>query len=369
MSDKPQVPADETPPEEYAKPNPQDNPRNISLGEIAKAAAERHKADAAETAPTIDDEGNITPAAPPAEPPADQPAVEAAAPPAPAEGGPPPVVPPSELAPAAPEAPPAIDPSAEYEVTVEGRKIKVPGKALWEAGVRTFQKESAADFRLQMASELLKEAEAKVRAATPQGPPAAPQPPAPAEKSDAELANALQFGTPEQAAEALATLRGKGAVTPEQVQQFASQQARFAAQDEVQFQNAMTFVKAEYNDLLSNDYLRRLFFVEENRRRAPKERGGEGDRRPYKELYESIGSDLRKAFNLSKPASPSAPTPPGTVAARQERKAAAAPVPRTAATRLQEAAAAEKVKTPSEIIASMAEKRGQARLTPVRKGA
>ena len=33
MSDKPQVPADETPPEEYAKPNPQDNPRNISLGE------------------------------------------------------------------------------------------------------------------------------------------------------------------------------------------------------------------------------------------------------------------------------------------------------------------------------------------------
>ena len=131
----------------------------------------------------------------------------------------------------------------------------------------------------------------------------------------------------------------------------------------------MSFVKSEYADLLSNDYLKRMFFVEENRRRAPKERGGEGDSRPYKDLYKSIGEDLRVNLKLSKPAgSPSAPIPPGTVAVRQARKAETPPVPRTAATRLNEAAAATKVPTPAEIIQRMADKRGQTHLTTLRKG-
>jgi hypothetical protein len=350
----PETPAAATPEEEYAKPNPQDNPRNIALGEIAKTVAAKHVVDAAETAPTVDEEGHITP--PPGETPPNEP-------PAPAEdlaGELPPEAPPpaEQPAPAA-----TIDPLQDYDVVVDGQKMKVKGKAIIDAGYRTFQKETAADFRLQMASELLKEAETKARGAAPQD---APPKPEPKGKTDAELANALQFGTPEQAAEALTEMRGKGAVSPEQVQQFAAQQARIAAQDELQFQGAMTFVQAEYADLLSNDYIKRLFFVEENRRRAPKDRGGEADRRPYKELYKSIGDDLRVAFKLPKQAasSPSQPTPPGTVAARQARKAETPPVPRTAATRLNEAAAAAKVATPSEVIAAMAAKRGQNQLVP-----
>lgn len=343
------------PEEEYAKPNPQDNPRNIALREIAKTVAAKHVVEAAETAPTIDEEGNITP--PPGETPPNEP-------PAPAEvlaeepspEGPPPAEQP------APAAPAAIDPLQDYDVVVDGQKMKVKGKAIIDAGYRTFQKETAADFRLQMASELLKEAQAKAQG-TP-SPEAPPKPEAPKGKTDAELANALQFGTPEQAAEALSEMRGRGAVSPEQVQQFASQQARIAAQDELQFQDAMKFVQSEYADLLSNDYIKRLFFVEENRRRAPKDRGGEADRRPYKELYRTIGDDLRTALKIPKQAasSPSQPTPPGTVAARQARKAETPPVPRTAATRLGEAAAAAKVATPSEIIAAMAAKRGQNQL-------
>jgi hypothetical protein len=350
--------------EEYRRPNPQDNPRNIALAEVAKTVAAQHAQAAGETAPSIDDEGNVTP--PPAETPLNE---AAAAVPAEEPAGDPSPETPSPASETAPAAPPPIEPEKMYKVKVDGQEVEVPGKAIIDAGFRTFQKETAADFRLKMASELLREAEAKVRG-TPQAIPEAPAVPKQQEKSDAELANALQFGTPEQAAEALSALRGRGAVTPEQVQQFAAQQARIAAKDELLFQDAMNFVKTEYADLLANDYLKRLFFVEENRRRAPKERGGEADPRPYKDLYKSIGDDLRKAFNLSKPGtSPSgSPTPPGTAAARQERKAQAVPVPRTAASRLQEAAAAVKVPTPSEIIAGMAANRGKNQLSQQRKG-
>lgn len=350
--------------EEYRKPNPQDNPRNIALAEVAKAVAEHHGVEFAETLPSVDDDGNITEAETAQTEP---PPAEAQAPEAEPQSEEPVDSPPVESASSLPA---ALDPAAEYEVVVDGQRMKVPGKAIIDAGFRTFQKETAADFRLKMASELLREAEEKARST--QVPATKPEPAAqPAtDKSDADLANALQFGTPEQAAEAMAVLRGRGTTSPEEMQRFAAQQARLAAQDELQFQDAMKFVQTEYADLLSNDYLKRLFFIEENRRRAPKERGGEADRRPYKELYESIGTDLRKAFNLprSSKSAPAAPTPDGTVAARQARKAEAMPVPRTAATRLREAERAEKVPTPTEIIAGMAAARGKTQLSTLRKG-
>lgn len=355
MAIEPEVTA--APEEEYVKPNPQDNPRNIALAEIAKAAAHTHAADAAETADTIDDEGNITPALPP------EASLEAETTPAAAAPEVTPV--PSVSAPADPAAPSAVDPAGEYEVVVDGQKMKVKGSAIISAGYRTFQKETAADFRLQMASELLREAEAKAR-----GPAPAPQEPAaPADKTDAELSNAMQFGTPEQSAEAIRVLRSRG-MNPEQMSRLVSDQARFAAQDELKFQDAMNFVNTEYADLLSNDYIKRLFFIEENRRRAPKERGGEADPRPYKDLYKAIGEDLRLSLKLPKQAAglSSTPTPPGTVVARQARKAEAPPVPRTAATRLNEAAAAGKAPTNSEIIARMAEQRGKTQLRPSSKG-
>lgn len=349
--------------DEYVKPNPQDNPRNQVLAEIAKTVAGQHENSAAETMDSIDDEGNITrapeaPAEPAAaaEPETTEPASEPAAEPAPE---------------AAPVDRDAVDPNKMYKVKVDGQELEVSGKAIIDAGYRTFQKETAADFRLKMASELLKEAEGRHREATPQGAQPVARPEEPKERSDADLANALQFGTPEQAAEAMATLRGRGAVSPEQIQSFAAQQARLAAQDELAFQDAMKFVNAEYKDLLANDYLKRLFFVEENRRRAPKERGGEGDRRPYKELYKSIGDDLRVGLNLPKRPSgdPAAPTPAGTVATRKALKENTPSVPRTAASRLSESAGAARVPTPSEIIAGMAEKRGKTHLTqPNRKG-
>lgn len=357
--EKPRQPPEGESLPEYAKPDPKANPRNISLGEIAAKQAKQHVIDAAETAAVVDDEGRIVSPAP-ASPPADQPPVEPARAPAPAEGASPPVAAPS-ASPAALEDPfeKPLDPEGDYEVIVDGQKLVVKGKAIIDAGRRTFQKETAADFRLRLASDLLKEAEAKVAGATPPGaPPAKPE--KPKEMSDEELAQALQFGTPEQAAEATKTLRGRGAASPDQISGFV----RNATRDEVQFQQAISFVESEYKDLLDNPHLKDLFFLQENKARAG------GDKRPYKELYKSIGEDLRKAFNLPQPgAAPAsaAATPPAsaTPAERSALKARTAPVPRTAAARLSGVSeSATKVKTPSEIIAEMQARRGQHRLTP-----
>ncbi len=338
---------------DYRKPNPQDNPRNISLNEIAKTVADKHAVEAGDTAPAVDDEHNVT-------------AAEEATP---VEAAPAPDSEPAATEPAAPAAevpaaqPDAIDPAKMYKVKVDGQEMEVPGKAIIDAGYRTFQKETAADFRLKMASELLKEAETKVRAATPQIAAPAQVVQQVTEKTDAELANALQFGTPEQAAEALAVMRGRGAVTPEQVQEFATKQARIAAKDEIQFQDALKFVQTEYKDLLGNAHLKDLFFLKENQARAA------GDKKPYKDLYKAIGDDLRSAFKMTAPTASAAgaPTPTGTAAARQALKRETAPVPRTAASRLNEAAETGKVKTPAEIIAGMAAARGKANLTNFRK--
>jgi hypothetical protein len=359
--------------EGFVKADPTKNPRNQSLAEIAKSVAERHKAEAAETSPTIDDEGVISqptarPGATASQPPteetsAEEPPVEPTAeepPPASPEASPPAEAVTSSAAAAKPAG--SIDANAEYEVEIDGQKVKVPGQKIIDAGYRTFQKETAADYRLNMASQLLREAEQRLAAAQPAAQPPQAQP---AARTDAELAQDLQFGTPEKAAAAVALLKARGGeVSPQQIQQFVMQQTRAAVQDETAFQEGMKYVQSEFKDIFANDYLKRLFFVEENRRRAPKDRGGEGDTRPYRELYESIGADLRKNFNLTKPGTPPPDQPTTTAAERRTVKASTPPIPRTAASRLEAADAKAKAKTPSEIIAAMAESRGKSTLVP-----
>lgn len=351
--------------EEFVKANPALNPRNQVMAEIAKGVFKQHAVDAGETAPTVDDEHNVegaVPAEQPAaaeEPPAEEaPAEEPAA---------------AAETPAAEDGVDVIEPDAEYEVKVDGQPLRVPGHKLIEAGIRTFQKETAADYRLKQATEILQEAERRAQTMQ-QRPVEQPQAPAPREPTEADLAAAIQFGTPEQAAQAIALLKSRPTVTEEQVTRLVDSRSRAAARDELQFNEALNFVKAEYGDLLSNDYLKRLFFVEESRYRTPKERGGLGDQRSYKEVYQEIGDSLRKAFNMPKQsttAQPShQPSTPGTAAVRVARKAAAPSVPRTAASRLEQAEVASKAKTPTEIIAGIAAARGKNRLsTPTRKEA
>lgn len=347
----------ETPAEdgEYTKPNPQDNPRNHVLAEIAKSVADKRTVESAEKFDSIDDDGNVTPALTQAV--AEVPAVEAEAPAAVEETVVEATAPAPAAAPALADPSQAIDPTARYKVKVDGVEVEIPGQKIIDAGIRTFQKETAADFRLNQATQVLAEARASVTKPQPE------QTPQPAEMSDADLAYALQFGTPEQATEAAKALRNRGTVSQEQVQS-AAQQARTAVRDELQFNEALNFVKSEYGDLFANDHLKRHFFNEESRHRAS------GDKRPYKDLYQAIGDDLRKALNMPKPgaATQTGTTPSRTAAERQSVKASTPTPPRTAASRLA-ASEAPKIKSPSEVIAEMAASRGKNRLgQPMRKG-
>lgn len=105
--------------EEYVKPNPQDNPRNISLNEIAKAQAERHKADAAETLPSIDEDGHVT------EAPATEVTAEPEATPVETETETPqPQVEPQTPAPVEATPADAIDPKKLYKVKVDGQEME-----------------------------------------------------------------------------------------------------------------------------------------------------------------------------------------------------------------------------------------------------
>lgn len=263
-----------------------------------------------------------------------------------------------------PAAAPAFDPNSEYELVVEGQKIKVKGAQILDRGRAAIQKETAADYKLQMASQLLEEAKRRVADLPPGDPAPARTEPAPtSEIADDKLAEMIQFGTKEQAAEAVKLLRQRGkAVDPEQIMDFVSQQMGPRIQAEIEFRNASEMVKRDYADIMGNEYLRRLFYVEENRRRAARAQGGEEDMRPHSELYRSIGDDLRKAFNMKAPAASTPSKEVRTLEQRKEAKQKTPVVPSPASARV-EGKAPARPPTNAEIIDKMRAARHQRPLT------
>lgn len=334
----------EVPESPFNKADPKLNPRNQAFAEIAKRANERQEAAAGEPMPPKDGEAppvledeeiSLEDAAKQAD--AASEAVDKAE-----------VAPTVEAAVAAPETPsaPAIDPNADYDVTVDGKPIKVKGSKIIEAGFRTFQKESAADYRLQLATNMLEEAKRTV-AQVPKPEPKAPTP----EVNDLQLAELIQFGTKEQAAEAVKMLRQQNpaTVTTEGLQSFMVQNLPQMVNAQLMFQKAADFAKAEYGDLLADPYLKDMFLMKEEQARKT------GDVRPPADLYKAIGDDLRKHFNR-----PKSPTQT-TMKDRQEAKAKAPTVPRLASARLA-GGEPQRPKTREEIIEGMRKARGQASL-------
>ena len=210
--DKTAKPDDATSPEAFPKADPKLNPRNQAFAEIAKEANERSDASAAEPmpprdgeAPPVDEELTLEEGAAQANA-----AAEAA----------------TEEAPAAPAGSASVDPNAEYDVTVDGMKLKVKGQKIIDAGYRTFQKETAADYRLQLATKMLEDAK-KTVSAVPEAKPPVQGAPQPEQQIDPmQLAELIQFGTKEQAAEAIKLLqkRDSSTLTQEGLQQFMVQQ-------------------------------------------------------------------------------------------------------------------------------------------------
>lgn len=264
--------------------DPQINPRNIVMAEVVERRKAELDAEMGADAP-VPDQDDV-----PMEGADIQ--TDAAAPAMTDEGVPPAQTPePVAAAPGAPE----IDPNAEYSFVVNGQTVRLKGSQL----VAKVQKIEAADSYLQVATELLNVAKERTHA----GPPAkADAPPAPTSvldgKSAAEIANDLQFGTPEQAAkvvEALMGLRTANVVTTEGLEQFAARQLPAAVSDEIAFQSAVQFLNAEYGDLLKDPILKDTFlFQDEKLRRA-------GDQRSYVERFKAIGDQIRVAANRPKP--------------------------------------------------------------------
>jgi hypothetical protein len=332
------------------KPTPELNPRNRVMAEIAARANVDADEAAKETVQAVDDEGNEVAA---------EAATEPSAPSNDTEG----VEPQAEAASPAVEAPApsGVDPEAEYEIEIEGQLTKVKGSQIIDAGRRTLQKETAADYRLQLATQAYNEAQRQLAAAKQ---PAQPAQPAPEPITDLQLAELVQFGTKEQAAAAIAEVRRRdpSALTTEGMQQFMSAQLPRIVDRQLEFREATRFVQNEYGDLLTDPYLRQLFFVEEDRLRKA------GDQRGYTDLYKAIGDGIRKHFNRPKaPGSPVAPTasaaPAKTLEQRQAAKAAAPAAPRLASARLEGGATQQKPRSREEIIEQMRRSRGQDSLT------
>jgi hypothetical protein len=169
--------------------------------------------------------------------------------------------------------------------------------------------------------------------------------------SDEQLAEIIQYGTKEQAAQAIAELR-KAGQSSETAQLAMAKQLPQVVSDQLAFHEAAKFVQNEYGDLLTDPYLKQLFFMKENELRQT------GDRRPYVDLYKDIGENLRTHFNKPKTTPAAQQSTQKTLEQKVAAKAAAPAAPKLASARM-EGKGEAKAPTREEIIAKMQLARGQ----------
>lgn len=234
----------------------------------------------------------------------------------------------------APEPKPVETPADDYvTVKVDGQERQVLKSQIIEAGVRTLQKESAADRRLEEATRLLREAQETAQ------PKRQPLP----DMDEAELAHRIRMGSDEEAAEAMRVLKGRETATPEEIAAFAENRAI----NRIKAEGAIEWFQTEYKEIFADPYLVRLALGEDERMLR------EGDQRSYRERYQEIGNTLRDKIREWKGGK--AEIVPNTD--KQERKATITNLP--AASARQPATETPKPKTQAQIIEEMRKRRGQ----------
>lgn len=170
-------------------------------------------------------------------------------------------------------------------IKVDGREMQVPESQIIEAGRRTLQKEVAADKRLEEATRLLREAEARAKQPPKQDVAQAPQ-----QYDAATLAQALTSGDPQLAALAVEEIQKAGrqpqqAIPPEAIFGFVRQ--------EIEATTAQEQFKSEYADIVKDPFLLQLAVNLEDQRLAKVAAGLE----PVIPLYEAFkqhGEAIRK---------------------------------------------------------------------------
>lgn len=249
----------------------------------------------------------------------------------------------------------------KIKLKVDGKEVEVDEAKVLEAGVRTLQKETAADKRLEEASKvgaeanrLLTEAQNMIKSAAQgrtttdtEASPSKPDGKASKVLTDEELTTAvkaIQYGSEAEAKEALQNLVTKAANSGQ-----SEELTLVQVNEMLDFRDARQWAETEYKDVLGDPNLRKLFLTKEREKRAA------GDNRPYRELYGEIGNEVRDWRKSLAPA-PANPQPAGGSRADvRERKATLVPVP-TASSRLP-AATTTKELTPTETIGAMRDER------------
>lgn len=239
-----------------------------------------------------------------------------------------------------PEVPPhAPAPEQKHRIKVNGKEFDLTTAEL----IARAQKVDQADIYLAEAARARQEAL---------------KPPAPSqEELDAEsreeavrLAQALQVGTPEEAAAAILELRKSR--TPR-----GPTEADIArvTDDRLRFRQDSDWFKTEYADIFADPFLKKLALDRDG------EQTRSGDGRPYRERYKEIGDTIRDWTGKFKgEAEKPAIVPAASLESRREAKAAAAKkaAPPAAAVKAPAGEADEKPESPSDVIASIAKARG-----------
>jgi hypothetical protein len=258
---------------------------------------------------------------------------------------------PAAAAPA--ESAPAPEPK-KYVVDARGVKAEVPEDQVIEAGLHALRHHGAAELALREANALL----AQARGIAPAAPAPAPQGQAPASTPDdaLRLAEALQFGSKEDAAKAVAAMMNRG-VASEDVNEVVARTVETRVRDVLDQDKAAKQLETLVPEMLTDRRVLALMATEERAARAA------GDTRPYTQLYPEIGQKIRSWLDGFKtPAAPAAagaatPIAPA-IAARQAAKAAV-PAPVIGRGAAPAEPAQTRAPTGSEIVAQMRASRGK----------
>lgn len=185
--------------------------------------------------------------------------------------------------------PEAIAP-AKFRVKVDGVEMEVDQDEL----IRTYQKNAAADHRLEEAARILREAQLAAQTAAVQQP--EPEPEAPVvdlRKETAEVFAKLYEGDQDAAAEALANLlnKQKGGDRPTQpvVQSVDEGQLTQRVLEQIAINQAFEKVKTDYPEILSSPRLENLAVMEIDQRVANGEPRSQAMLAVCDEIYKEFG--------------------------------------------------------------------------------
>jgi hypothetical protein len=265
----------------------------------------------------------------------------------------------------APEQPAPEQPAPEPQrvrIPVLGEEREFTADQVYEAGMATLSKQSAADIRLREANALLDEAQRineQARRGQPQ--PAQPQPEQRATPEEAQrLADAVIRGDRDETARAFASILDRG-VSAESVRAQASQDVATQVQHALDHRDAVAQLHRDLPEINVDPYFRSMAANEERRLRMNDAQ--RGVHRSYAEVYRDVATNLnafKARYGFKAPSAPAAGNGGSTLQIRQQAKEAT-PAPVVGSGGRPAPVAAQKPPSGSQVIAKMREQRGQGR--------